>query len=176
VIALLLAAGLACGAERRAVKMVTDHAPIDPRPIATTVEALAALPLATPVHGHEPRGVRPEEFHVYQVEAVIGFAKRETDQDAHIVLLDGLSTMIVESVHPRCAAGSVVLPQIKAVRASILKAIGAKNVTTAALRRLKGKRVRVTGVFFADKLHGQTGVAVNGAELHPILGFELLEP
>jgi hypothetical protein len=32
-------------------------------------------------------------------------------------------------------------------------------------------RARVTGVAFFDFLHGQTGVAPNAIELHPILGF-----
>jgi hypothetical protein len=29
----------------------------------------------------------------------------------------------------------------------------------------------ITGVGFFDLLHGQTGVAPNGIELHPVLGF-----
>jgi len=32
----------------------------------------------------------------------------------------------------------------------------------------------VTGVGFFDFLHGQTGVAPNGVELHPVLRFRLL--
>lgn len=32
-------------------------------------------------------------------------------------------------------------------------------------------RARVTGVAFFDLDHGQTGVAPNAIELHPILGF-----
>jgi len=35
-------------------------------------------------------------------------------------------------------------------------------------------RAVVTGVAFFDFLHGQTGVAPNGIELHPILGFRCL--
>jgi hypothetical protein len=35
-------------------------------------------------------------------------------------------------------------------------------------------RARVTGVAFFDFLHGQTGVAPNGIELHPVLGFACL--
>jgi len=33
---------------------------------------------------------------------------------------------------------------------------------------------RVTGVAFFDFLHGQTGVAPNGIELDPVLGFACL--
>ena len=32
----------------------------------------------------------------------------------------------------------------------------------------------ITGVGFFDVLHGQTGVAPNGIELHPVIGFTLL--
>jgi hypothetical protein len=35
-------------------------------------------------------------------------------------------------------------------------------------------RARVTGVAFFDFKHGQTGVAPNAIELHPILGFTCL--
>jgi hypothetical protein len=31
--------------------------------------------------------------------------------------------------------------------------------------------VRLTGVGFWDEIHGQTGVAPNGIELHPVLSF-----
>lgn len=187
VVGLALLATLACGAERADVKHMTDvnvsttMADDSDRidrvgwGIPTTVEALAALPVDPPVRGHEPRGVRPEEFHVYTVEAVVGFAKKETDQDAHIVLLDGVSSMIVESVDPRCASGSAFLAGIEAARRELLAAIGAKTLTTAGLRKLKGKRVRVIGPAFFDKLHGQTGVAPNGVEIHPILSLEVLE-
>jgi hypothetical protein len=33
------------------------------------------------------------------------------------------------------------------------------------------RRARLGGVAFFDYLHGQTGVAPNGIELHPILDF-----
>jgi hypothetical protein len=36
------------------------------------------------------------------------------------------------------------------------------------------RRARVTGVAFFDYLHGQTGVAPNGIELHPVLDFACL--
>jgi hypothetical protein len=35
-------------------------------------------------------------------------------------------------------------------------------------------KARITGVAFYDFLHGQTGVAPNGIELHPVLGFACL--
>lgn len=35
-------------------------------------------------------------------------------------------------------------------------------------------KARVVGVAFFDYLHGQKGVARNGIELHPVLGFACL--
>ena len=36
-------------------------------------------------------------------------------------------------------------------------------------------RAKITGVAFFDFKHGQTGVAPNGIELHPLLGFHCLQ-
>jgi hypothetical protein len=36
------------------------------------------------------------------------------------------------------------------------------------------RHVKITGVAFVDFKHGQTGVAPNAIELHPILGFHCL--
>lgn len=36
-------------------------------------------------------------------------------------------------------------------------------------------RVHVTGVGFFDFIHGQTGVAPNGIELHPLLGITFVD-
>jgi hypothetical protein len=47
-----------------------------------------------------------------------------------------------------------------------LRAFGA---TRAAVRLCA--RARVTGVAFFDFNHGQTGVAPNAIELHPVLAF-----
>jgi hypothetical protein len=37
-------------------------------------------------------------------------------------------------------------------------------------------RAQVTGVAFFDFPHGQTGVAPNAIELHPVLAFRCLRP
>src|SRR6059036_1361944 len=41
-------------------------------------------------------------------------------------------------------------------------------------RLMMKSALTVTGVGFFDFLHGQTGVAPNGIELHPVLGFALV--
>lgn len=40
--------------------------------------------------------------------------------------------------------------------------------------QVKPTRVRLTGVGFFDRVHGQTGVAPNGIELHPLLDIKFL--
>jgi hypothetical protein len=57
---------------------------------------------------------------------------------------------------------------MRAARRSLLSrcpAIGSSDFTI-----LHGN-VTITGVGFWDILHGQTGVAPNGIELHPVLSF-----
>jgi len=46
----------------------------------------------------------------------------------------------------------------------------------ARLRVQLCAKARVTGVAFFDFKHGQTGVAPNAIELHPVLAFRCLQP
>jgi uncharacterized membrane protein len=46
-----------------------------------------------------------------------------------------------------------------------------KQMTRARAGVRLSPRAVVTGVVFFDLKHGQTGVALNAIELHPILGF-----
>jgi hypothetical protein len=203
ILPILLAAGLTCGVERADVKHLSDKGArfVKFNPVGrTTVTALAILPdTYAPVQGDEPRGlylgglVTPpveEEFHVYTIDAYVAFAKKEADLDAHIVITDtppakvrvksrGKTTipkpsMVVESVDARCAPDSIALDMIRGAREAILAATHSTALSTKSLQKLVGKHVRVTGVGFYDKLHGQTGVAPNGIELHPLTGFELI--
>lgn len=41
--------------------------------------------------------------------------------------------------------------------------------------KIRTKKARLIGVGFFDRLHGQTGVAPNGIELHPLLSIESIE-
>jgi hypothetical protein len=49
-----------------------------------------------------------------------------------------------------------------------------KQMIAARKAAMVCTRARVVGVAFFDFLHGQTGVARNGIELHPVLGFACL--
>ena len=44
----------------------------------------------------------------------------------------------------------------------------------AAMRR-QVQYLRLTGVIFFDKVHGQIGGALNGVELHPVLKVEAIQ-
>jgi hypothetical protein len=88
------------------------------------------------------------------------YGPREADLDHHYVLRVGQQTMIAEAPSPLCTAGATAYRR-KQMR-------NARSVARICAH------ARVAGVAFFDFLHGQTGVAPNGIELHPILGFACL--
>ena len=98
----------------------------------------------------------------------ITLIKAEADQDYHIVLADDAGrTMIVESTHPDCALKSRFKAEIDQVRAALDQSFKGPITKPIKTRKL----VTVTGVGFFDHIHGQTGVADNAAELHPVVAF-----
>ena len=83
----------------------------------------------------------------------------------HIVIQKGPAHMIVEAPNaPTCTPNATAYRkrQMIAARKAVLKAGDGCA------------RAQITGVAFFDFLHGQTGVAPNGIELHPVLGFSCL--
>jgi len=161
-----------CGTERWAVKTLTDPAAgaVALTPIATTVATLRAIPAPAPL----PVTRAPQELHAYQVHVVVLGWKREADQDLHIVIADAASpdrTMIVEIPSASCTLRTAppLRDRIATARAAALLRFG---TPTAAFKRLRPPvPATITGVGFFDLLHGQTGVAPNGIELHPVLGI-----
>ncbi len=125
-------------------------------PQASTIADLASI--APPVAPTDRVG--PTETTTFQITGKVIVHKMEADSDFHIALEDAQGNhMIVEATSPSCASGSVVLKQIEEVRP-----------TAEALQ--VGQTVTVTGVGFFDRLHGQSGVAPNGIELHPLLSIK----
>ena len=158
-----------CGIERWAVKTLTDPSAslVNLTPQDSTVADLVAI--APPVSPTDRVG--PTEETTFRISGTLTVAKTEADGDFHLVIEDAkANTMIVELSKPSCAQGSRVLSQIEAVRSQFEAKVGApgqypKPASTPNLA------VTVTGVGFFDKLHGQTGVAPNGIELHPVLSI-----
>jgi hypothetical protein len=84
----------------------------------------------------------------------------EDDLDHHLVLRTGSRTMIAETPSPLCTKWATGYRR--------------KQMANARNAARLCSRARVTGVAFFDFLHGQTGVAPNGIELHPVLDFTCL--
>lgn len=104
----------------------------------------------------------PFERHVFRVTAAVTLDRPEDDGDVHLVLSDGRRTMIAESPSPSCTSRATPTRRRQMAQAR-------RSVRLCA-------KARVTGVAFFDFFHGQTGVAPNEIELHPVLGFRCLQP
>jgi hypothetical protein len=159
-------AGGACGVERWSVKTGTDAdaGAIDlAHVVPTTIAALTGL--AKPASLPSNNRIAPTETTVYSITATLTLYKHETDADYHVVLSDGTRTMIVESADIGCVGpGSPLASGIQNARAEL-----DAQLTPTSSFRSANLPVTVTGVGFFDFLHGQTGVAPNGIELHPLL-------
>ena len=143
-----------CGVERWNVKTLQDRPLLLPRRL-TTVSYLVTRPPPT-----LPMTRLPFERHVFQVVATVELVRPEADGDLHLVLDQQGRQMIAEAPSPSCTAGATPIRRSQMSSAR-------KAVTLC-------QRARVTGVAFFDFNHGQTGVAANAIELHPILAFRCL--
>ena len=145
----------ACGVERWTVKTLQDR-PRLLRARKTTVHFLVTRPAPHSL----PTTRLPFERHIYTVTAAVTLVRQEDDSDIHLVLQEGGQHMIAEAPSPSCD------PKATSYRR--------KQMATARnhLRLCAG--AVVTGVAFFDFKHGQTGVAPNAIELHPVLAFRCL--
>jgi hypothetical protein len=159
-------AAAACGVERWPVKTGTDAdaALVNPNAaLPASIEYLRTLsgPRPLPQSGR----VAPTEITVYDVTATLVEFKAEDDGDYHLVIADSAGrTMIAEIPAVNCAGGSVFASMISAARS----AFASRFSPTSSFQRVSVP-IEVRGVGFFDFLHGQTGVAPNGIELHPVL-------
>jgi hypothetical protein len=164
------AASAACGVERWSVKTGSDadKALINlSSTSSTTIAALGALPAPSTLPSDNR--VQPTETTVFKIAATLNEYKLEADSDYHLVLNDSSGhTMIAEIPDPACvAAGSVLTSQIQHSRAQF----DAKYTVTGSFKTANAP-VTITGVGFFDFLHGQTGVAPNGIELHAVTDIQ----
>lgn len=184
------ACGVHCGTERWTVKTLTDPdtAQIDPRLRHSTVAGLRliprpprdSLPAMGRVRDHGDGRSRlwaSVERSVLQVDiVVVGWKLEVGDSDLHLVIADSgrpRATMIAEVPNPHCAAAcsSPHAGEFAAARAAIIAALGKPSRTYRRL--IPPRRLTLVGVGFFDFIHGQTGVAPNGVELHPIIGAQV---
>jgi hypothetical protein len=145
----------ACGVERWTVKTLQDR-PHLLRNRLTTVHYLVTRRAPSSL----PDTRLPFERHVFTVIAAVTLVRPEDDSDLHLVLQEGGSHMIAEAPAPYCDRHAK--PRLH------------KEMAVARRHVRLCSKARVTGVAFFDFDHGQTGVAPNAIELHPILGFKCL--
>lgn len=158
-----------CGVERWSVKTGTDP---DAGLVnlnsssSTTIASMRALPAPSPIPSNNR--VSPTETTEWVINATLTEYKLESDSDYHLVLADGSgNTMIVEVPSPTCVgAGSPFFAGIQNARSQF----DAKFTATTSFQTANIP-VQVKGVGMFDFLHGQTGVAPNGIELHPVLNI-----
>lgn len=168
---LLLLALLAatCGTERADVKTLADDPGLE-KVVTSSVTALRALPAPKTWADTMPR--LPAEYKVYRIKALLLGYKLEADQDYHLVLSElgkPKVTMIAEIPSAEC--GQERAEKFTKERAFV-ESIHKPKAAGDMVWFVKPVQVVITGPAFYDKLHGQTGVAPNGIELHPVLGIE----
>ena len=163
--------GSACGVERWRVKTLSDSTAglVRPVPHATTVPQLARLtPAGTLAHTTRARG---PETTVFSLRVRLVEFVQEDDSDIHLVVADPRSgaKMIVEFPADYCTLTTrpALRAKIRSAREALVRACGSAS---SSFRTLRGT-ASITGVGFFDAMHGQRGVAPNGIELHPVLGF-----
>jgi len=163
----LPACGTYCGTERWSVKTLSDadRDKVDFTSKEATVGWLVSQ--EHPAQSPADQRIGPIETQTYKVRARLISYKLEQDGDFHIVIADVEDpgkTMIAEIPSPDCA-GACASGRTEEFRK-------ARAVLTALPEEVARVIVVVTGVGFFDFLHGQTGAAPNGIELHPVLKVE----
>ena len=156
-----------CSGERWSVKIGTDP---DANlvnlnsPTPTTLGFLTSLvaPNTLPDNGR----VQPTETTLWVVNATLKQYQKQADSDYHLLLIDGAGhQMIAEIASPNCVSPS---SPFSTGIARARTQFNARFTATSALKTADVP-VQITGVGFFDHLAGQTGVAPNGIELHPII-------
>ena len=165
----ILATG--CGVERWPVKTGTDADRAKVK-VSTLVETTISYLRSRPKPAHYPTSNRiaPVELTRYHETATLTQYKIEADGDIHLVVKDSAGrSMIAEIPNPSCVGSSSPFrTRIATARTNFQNQLHA----TTSWKHVS-RTVRLDGVGFFDVLHGQTGVAPNGIELHPILGIAI---
>ena len=157
-----------CGVERWAVKTLSDpdRQRVDLQPQPTSIAQLTRLD--RPAHLRDNRRARPVETTVFQIDARLIEWRNEPDDDWHLLLADPddpSRTLIAEIPHPRCpgVCRSGLAEWYAAARDSLHALLNERRPAN------EPPLLRVSGVGFFDRAHGQTAAAPNQLELHPVL-------
>jgi hypothetical protein len=156
-----------CGVERWGVKTLSDDDAgnaIDIKPQRVTLRELLALP--PPRWSRDAPRFPNEVQHVFDGE-ILAY-KLEPDQDIHIIIGADHITMVAEFPAPRCVPRVAARSVLNAARNQLLRILPTVPDSTPQ-QPPTPIPVRIRGVLFFDKSHGQIGGTWNGAELHPVL-------
>lgn len=156
-----------CGVERWSIKTGTDSgAPAISLSsyISTTIYNMRSS--TRPASLPSTSRVAPRETNQYRLSGTLTKYVREGDSDYHLVIQDGSGrTMILEIPSPNCVGGgSPFGTGISHARSQF----DARFTATSTMKSTS-TAITVKGIGFWDFLHGQTGVAPNGIEVHPVL-------
>ncbi|MGZ3461591.1 MAG: hypothetical protein ACXU86_24130 [Archangium sp.] len=160
--------GITCGTERWNVKTGVDADAGSVSSTSTTVSIATLVGYTRPGSLPDNNRVGPVELTRYRLRNVTmtGY-KAETDSDIHIVLSDGTNTMIAEIPNLGCVGtNSPFYSAISSARTAFLA-----NHSPTSTFKTTNETVTFIGVGFWDFQHGQTGVAPNAIELHPVTFF-----
>jgi hypothetical protein len=167
----LAASGFAqCGVERWSIKTGTDAGAPSINLSTYTSNTIYNFHQSTrPASLPSNSRVAPRETTQYRVTGTLIGYKRESDSDYHLVIQDGSGrTMIVEIPSLNCVGGgSPFASRIGTARSQF----DAKLTATTSYKTVTAP-VAIKGIGFWDFLHGQTGVAPNGIEVHPALDIQ----
>lgn len=172
--------GTSCGVQRWHIKTLGDAYvnTIHWTPVLGNVSDLTAAPVpANYDQYNDTTRYAPYETQAYRIRATLVGWKTETDHDFHIVIADVNNpsiTMIVEPPDPTCssACDGGFANYFQSVRAKLTNCFGSAPSSFTSFK--SGIVVDVTGVPEFDAIHGQTGVAPNGIELHPLLSINFI--
>jgi cell division septation protein DedD len=172
--------GTSCGVQRWHIKTLGDAYvnTINWTPQLMTVDQLRAAPVpANYDEYNDTTRYAPWETESVTVRATLVGWKVETDHDYHIVIADlnnGADTMIVEPPDPTCssACDGGFASYFSAVRTKLVNCFG--SPPSSFTNFAPGIIVDLTGVPEFDALHGQTGVAPNGIEIHPLMNVNFV--
>ena len=172
--------GTSCGVQRWHIKTLGDAYvnTINWTPKLANVSDLTSAPVPSGYNEYnDTTRYAPYETQAYRVRAILVGWKTESDHDYHMVIADVNNpndTMIIEPPDPTCssACDGGFANYFQSVRAKLVNCFGSppssfKNFSSGIV-------VDVTGVPFFDALHGQTGVAPNGIEIHPVLSIDFV--
>jgi hypothetical protein len=162
-----------CGEERWAVKTLSDKRErlVNFKPKNTTVNRLRKKP--SPGVGSSTPRIKGVETTNWRIKVSLVEMKLEDDHGIHLVVSapgKPSKTMITEFPDTTCngAASSPKKAAMAKARSKLIARCG--SPPTSSFRHLTGSAT-LTGVGFFDVPHGQTGVAPNAFELHPVLKF-----